>query len=281
MGRRFVGVGAFFAVHWLEVTRAMPPGGRLQSHSWIQFGGLPFILNTMSANYYLLLLPKWVSAVYFVAAMFGLLAWQTPGGRRVAITVSLFVLLFSVVGQPFNIYWGMIYAPLLCFGAARFPASLRGLWTAAAWGGSRQPAGTQELQGRRRMNDWQLEIRDSGRIVVERLEVADRFWSRFCGLQFRRLLPPGHGILLAPCSSIHTMWMRFAIDAAMLDGTGRVLAVQTAVRPWRLVFAPHGTHAVLETSAGELRLAAGDTLVLRSRQGPSSPPAALGGFPVA
>jgi uncharacterized membrane protein (UPF0127 family) len=130
------------------------------------------------------------------------------------------------------------------------------------------------------VNDWQLEIRDTGRIVVQRLMIADRFWGRFRGLQFRRPLPPGQGIVLAPCAAIHTMWMRFAIDAAMLDRTGQVLAVRKAVRPWRLVFAPRGTHAVLEVSAGTLRLAVGDSLVLRSAGGQFSPPAALAGFAV-
>ncbi len=264
---------AFFAVHWLEVTRAMPPGGRFHNHSWIQLGGLPFIIATMSANYYLLLLPKWVSAVYFVAAMFGLLGWHTSGGRRVAITASLFVLLFSVVGQDFNFYWGMIYAPLMCFGAARFPTSLRNLWIAAEWRGSHRPADKS-------MNDWQLEITASGTIAIERLEIADRFWSRFRGLQFCRPLPPGHGILLAPCNSIHTMWMRFAIDAAMLDRSGRVLAIHRAVRPWRLLFAPRDTHAVLEAFAGTLRLSVGDVVALRSHSSQSSPPASLAGFSV-
>ncbi|MGO9111855.1 MAG: DUF192 domain-containing protein [Thermoguttaceae bacterium] len=128
------------------------------------------------------------------------------------------------------------------------------------------------------MNDWQLEIHGTGRILIQRLVIADRFWSRLCGLQFRGPLPPGYGILLAPCASIHTMWMRFAIDAAMLDRMGRALAVHQAIRPWRLTFAPRGTHAVLEASAGTLCLAAGDVLALRSPTGQSSPPASLADF---
>ena len=47
------------------------------------------------------------------------------------------------------------------------------------------------------MDDWQLEIRDTGKIAVQRLVIADRFWGRFCGLQFCRPLPPGQGLLLA------------------------------------------------------------------------------------
>jgi hypothetical protein len=130
------------------------------------------------------------------------------------------------------------------------------------------------------MNAWQLEIRDSRKIIVQQLEIADRFWSRLCGLQFRHPLPPRHGIVLVPCASIHTMWMRFAIDVAMLDRTGRVLKVHRAVRPWRLVFAPRGTRAVLETPAAVLDLAPGDILALRSPTGQTSPPASLAGFAV-
>jgi uncharacterized protein len=128
------------------------------------------------------------------------------------------------------------------------------------------------------MHDWQLEIRDTGTIVIERLAIADRFWSRFRGLQFCRELPLGEGVLLVPCSSIHTMWLRFAIDAVMLDRTGRVLAVYQAIRPWRMVFAPRGTHAVLEAAAGGLSLAVDEVVALRPRSGRPAPPAALSGF---
>jgi len=128
------------------------------------------------------------------------------------------------------------------------------------------------------MDDWQLEIPNSGRIIVERLVIADRFWKRFCGLQFRRVLAPGCGLLLTPCGSIHTMCMRFTIDVAMLNRTGRVLAVHQTVRPWRLVLAPRGTHAVLETPAGVPRLSVNDTLALRSHTGRTSPPPSMAGF---
>ena len=41
---------------------------------------------------------------------------------------------FAVIGQSFNQYWGSLIAPLLCFGVARFPASLRDLWQVASFG---------------------------------------------------------------------------------------------------------------------------------------------------
>jgi hypothetical protein len=135
----------FFGLHWLEVTRVMPPGARAHTHSWIQFGGMPFVIATTQVNSYLLLLPlpQGVTAAYLVAALFGLLGWHSVGGRRIAITASAFVLMFSVVGQDFNLYWGLLNSPLLCFGAARAPAALCDLWHAAR--GSAQASGSSEL----------------------------------------------------------------------------------------------------------------------------------------
>ena len=78
----------------------------------------------------------------------------------------------------------------------------------------------------------------TGELVVARLEVADRFWSRLLGLQFRRSLPPDAGLLVKPCGSIHTCFLRFAIDAVFLDADGRVLAVRRNIKPWRFVFGP-------------------------------------------
>jgi uncharacterized protein len=86
----------------------------------------------------------------------------------------------------------------------------------------------------------------TGQIVVERLEIADGYWSRLVGLQLRSEPPRGFGLLLAPCSSIHTFLLRFPIDAVMLDRFGRVVKVRRGVRPWRVVLATRKTFAVLE-----------------------------------
>lgn len=98
----------------------------------------------------------------------------------------------------------------------------------------------------------QLIDAETGAVIVAKLAVADTFWRRFRGLQFHRPLAPDEGLLLIPCRSIHTHWMRFAIDVAMLDDDGRVLDILPEMRPWRI--APHvqGTQSIVETVAGVL-----------------------------
>ena len=58
-------------------------------------------------------------------------------------------------------------------------------------------------------NPMRLVSETSGKVLIGRLTVADTFWSRFVGLQFQRKLAAGAGLLLVPCSSVHTSFLRF------------------------------------------------------------------------
>jgi uncharacterized membrane protein (UPF0127 family) len=105
---------------------------------------------------------------------------------------------------------------------------------------------------------------DRGRVICERCTVADRALARLRGLLGRRDLPRGEGLLLRPSPSVHTWFMRFAIDVVFLDGDLRVLDARSDVRPWRMA-GRRGTRAVLELAAGEVRrrgVRAGDRLTL-------------------
>ena len=82
------------------------------------------------------------------------------------------------------------------------------------------------------------------------LEVADSFFTRFRGLMLRRALPEGHGLLLAPCSSIQMCFMRFAIDAVYIDRDYRILKVVTHLRPWLGLSWCPGAWGVIELPAG-------------------------------
>jgi len=104
---------------------------------------------------------------------------------------------------------------------------------------------------------------DGGRIVCDRCQIADGAVTRARGLLGRGGLDRGEGILLQPTFSIHTFFMRFAIDVVFLDDDHRVLRVDANVRPWRLK-ACRGARSVLELAAGAARgLSVGDRIELR------------------
>jgi uncharacterized protein len=70
------------------------------------------------------------------------------------------------------------------------------------------------------------------------------------GLLGRSGLERGEGLLLKPCGSVHTLFMRFPIDVVFLDRELSVLAVREAVPPWRTARARRAK-VTLELAAGE------------------------------
>jgi uncharacterized membrane protein (UPF0127 family) len=89
---------------------------------------------------------------------------------------------------------------------------------------------------------------------------ADRFLSRLGGLLVLAPLDAGQGLLLVPCSSVHTAFMRYAIDVVFLDRAGVIKKIVPGLKPWRAAACP-GAHQTLELAAGQaerLRLAVGD-----------------------
>ena len=91
---------------------------------------------------------------------------------------------------------------------------------------------------------------------------ATGYFARLRGLLGRKLEADG-GMLLTPCSEIHTIGMKYAIDALYLDKAGRVLRVDERLVPGRILPLQRGARHVLELpegSANRRGLTAGDTL---------------------
>ncbi len=80
--------------------------------------------------------------------------------------------------------------------------------------------------------------------------VAETFETRVVGLMGEKSLAPGTGLLIAPCNSIHTFFMRFDIDVVFMDRGGKVVAVKRNIKPWRMTLPVFGAHSVLEMPAG-------------------------------
>ena len=72
----------------------------------------------------------------------------------------------------------------------------------------------------------------TGHAIATRAAVAETFVSRFFGLQGRRSLPLGTGLVLMPTSSIHMFFMFMRIDAIFVAGDGTILRIARGLRPW-------------------------------------------------
>jgi uncharacterized membrane protein (UPF0127 family) len=72
----------------------------------------------------------------------------------------------------------------------------------------------------------------TGSVLAERAAVAETFLARFLGLQFRRSLPSGAGLVLLPTNSIHMLFMFMRIDAVFVNEQNVVVRVARRLRPW-------------------------------------------------
>jgi uncharacterized membrane protein (UPF0127 family) len=96
---------------------------------------------------------------------------------------------------------------------------------------------------------WALRHASSGRLVASTLIAAFDRATRNKGLLGRHALAPGSAMILAPCSSVHTFFMKFPIDIVFVARDGRVLKIRSQCGPWRLAFGV-GAFAVIELPAG-------------------------------
>ncbi len=104
--------------------------------------------------------------------------------------------------------------------------------------------------------------------LASEVRVARSLWHRFWGLMGRRSLPEGHGVLLVPCTSVHTFFMRFPIDVIFLDRDSRVVRIIPAMKPWHTALGGRGARSALELEAGAAEangLQPGDTVRLPNR----------------
>jgi hypothetical protein len=118
-----VAFGVYFFVHVAEVTGQIGPHDLTQKQSWVRFGGLPFVLRTISFTGWYYALPVWSRAfgcVLLVAAL-----WAPGAHRQLRAAVATFLIFFAVVGQPFNQYWGLLTGSAW---ALAYGYGVAGLW---------------------------------------------------------------------------------------------------------------------------------------------------------
>jgi hypothetical protein len=126
-----VAYGSFLTWHASEVARRMIEADVSRS-DWLCFGGLKFDLVTARMSELLYTAPGWVVALYLSLALLGLAGWRSERGTLAAGTVLAFLAAFSIVGNPYNGYWGLLYVPILAFGVVRAPAAFVDLYQAVA-----------------------------------------------------------------------------------------------------------------------------------------------------
>jgi len=110
------------------------------------------------------------------------------------------------------------------------------------------------------------ELAVGGEVVVGNLLVAESILARMIGLLGRKGLEQGSAMLLKPCSSIHTVGMKFPLDLIFLDKDDRIVRIVAGVAANRFVLGGRGAKSVVEIEAGQVdvcKLPVGDLCLVR------------------
>lgn len=92
--------------------------------------------------------------------------------------------------------------------------------------------------------------RRTGQILAPRVLMAQDFKSRSVGLLSRQNMAEEEGLLIKPCNSIHTFFMKFAIDVIFLSKGSNVVKIVRGIGPFRLASCHWRGYMTLELAAG-------------------------------
>jgi len=94
--------------------------------------------------------------------------------------------------------------------------------------------------------------RRTGQVLATDVRVADTLFTRMKGLLGKRELPKGEALCIKPCFSVHTFFMKFAIDVIFLNKKNQIIASVSNLSPNRMTRLYPQSFSVLELPLGTI-----------------------------
>ena len=102
------------------------------------------------------------------------------------------------------------------------------------------------------------------KLILENVSIADSFFSRLKGLMGKSNIDDNIGLIIRPCKSIHTFFMKFNIDVIFIDGNSKVVDVYIDLAPWRISKIYKDAKFVIEGKSGSFaKLKKGDQIIVK------------------
>ena len=81
-------------------------------------------------------------------------------------------------------------------------------------------------------------------LLFSKAQKKIRFFSKFCGLMFRKEIDKENALIFYNAKAVHTFFMRFPIDVIFLDKNMRALRICQGLKPSRMVFCRGAFYAI-------------------------------------
>jgi uncharacterized protein len=99
--------------------------------------------------------------------------------------------------------------------------------------------------------DYKVVNTRTGQVIASNARLAADIKSRSVGLLGKKEIGPDEALIIRPCSSIHTLFMRFKIDVIFIAKDGTVRKIIHSMPTWRFA-ASRGARDTIELSSGSL-----------------------------
>jgi len=105
-----------------------------------------------------------------------------------------------------------------------------------------------------RVVKYRLLNRSKQTLLASEVGLANTSWTRMKGLLAHKPeeFASGKGLWIVPSQGVHTIGMKFPIDAVYLDAAYRVIHVCHKLTPFRIAAVKFKTRSVIELPAGTL-----------------------------
>lgn len=89
-------------------------------------------------------------------------------------------------------------------------------------------------------------------LITDDVKVAETFFTRSVGLLSKKSVSSNEALVIKPCCSIHTFFMKFPIDVLFIGKNGNIIELYENVKPWRILPIHLASKYVLELCAGQI-----------------------------
>lgn len=89
-------------------------------------------------------------------------------------------------------------------------------------------------------------------LIADEVKVAQNFFTRSFGLLLRKSLSSNEGLIIRPCRSIHTFFMKFPIDVLFVNSKNRIVALYKNVKPYKILPIHLNSFYVVELPSGSI-----------------------------
>lgn len=88
--------------------------------------------------------------------------------------------------------------------------------------------------------------------IALNVKAAQNFFTRSFGLLLRKSLYKDEGLIIKPCCSVHTFFMKFNIDVLFINKQNQVIAIYENVKPYRILPIHLNSFYVIELPSGSV-----------------------------